>query len=97
MTSRILTFQQSSVMMDIETVLDMVRKGTPAQQIKEIWEGILLLVEDEHTLYPKDLRPGTYFEGKAVFGNRASRPVMRLYLHKLHRHLDLRSSTTLPG
>ena len=97
MSSRILTFQQSSVMMDIELVLDLVKRGAPAFQIKEAFEGILLLVEDEHKMYPKDLRPEIYFVGKTVFGNRASRSMMRLYLHKLHRHLELRSLKTLPG
>lgn len=97
MTSRILTFQQSSVMMDIELVLDLVKKGAPAFQIKEAFEGILLLVEDEHKIYPQDLRPEVYFKDKVVFGNRASRSIMRLYLHKLHRHLDLSSASSLPG
>ena len=97
MADRILTFQQSSVMQDVELVLDLVKRGAPASQIKEIFEGILLLIEDEHTKYPPELRPEAYFEGKVVFGNRASRPIMRLYLHKIHQHLDLSSARSLPG
>ena len=38
MGDRILTFQQSSVMQDIEMVLDLVKKGAPAFQIKEAFE-----------------------------------------------------------
>ncbi len=97
MADRILTFQQSSVMQDIETALDLVKRGASSQQIREVFDGILLLVEDEGHLYPPELLPSSYFSDRVIFGNRTSLAVARLYLHKLHRHLDLRSASTLSG
>lgn len=88
MADRILTFQQSSVMQDVELFLESSKKGQPPERLREIFHSILALVEDEQDIYPEELRPVVFFKGRTVFGSRASRPMIRLYLHKLHRHLD---------
>lgn len=95
MPDRILTFQQSSVMQDIELFLDQSKRAAPPHQLKEILESILNLVEDEQAIYPEELHPKVFFAEKLVFGNRAPRPVIRLYLHKLHKHLDTLNSRTV--
>lgn len=97
MPDRILTFQQSSVLQDIETFLDLSKRGASSSVLRELFHGILNLVEDDKALYPEELHPDVFFKGRMVFGSRASRPVVRLYLHKLHKHLDLRARRSLPG
>ncbi len=95
MADRILTFQQNSVLQDVEQFLDLSKRGGSSKVLREIFLSILALVDDEKKLYPDELHPEKFFAGKVVFGTRASRPVVRLYLHKLHRHLDLLNKKTV--
>jgi len=92
---RILTFQQSSVLQDIEEFLSISKRGGSPKVLREIFFSILALVDDEEDKYPPELSPSVFFKGRVVFGTRASRPVVRLYLHKLHKHLDMLNKKTV--
>lgn len=97
MADRILTFQQTSVIQDIETYLDLSKRGGSSDVLREIFLSIIDLVVMDADLYPEELLPEVFFKGRTAFVSRARRRDIRAYLHRIHKHLDLRAASTLPG
>lgn len=95
MPDRILTFQQSSILQDIENYLSLSKRGGDPDVLREIWLSIVDLVIMDPDLYPPELQPTVYFEGRTIFVKKASRRAVRGYLHRLHRHIDGATSRRL--
>jgi hypothetical protein len=95
MTDMILTLAQDTVRDDILQWRLLSKGGAPPHQLREILLGILALVDDELDRYPPELHPKQFFSGRTVMGSRGTRPVVRLYLHKLHKYLSLMDSKNL--
>lgn len=92
----LLSLGQGDVRDDITLFRVLARSGATKDQLQEIWYGILALIEDEKERYPKELHPDVFFTGRTVFGNRGTRPMVRLYLNKVQRFLDASSTKNLP-
>ena len=92
----ILSLTQGDVRDDISLFRILSRSGADKSQLQEIWFGILALVQDELERYPAELHPNVFFTGRTVFGARGTRPMVRLYLHKLQRFLDTMATKNLP-
>lgn len=96
MVDMILTLAQDTIRDDILQWRLLSKGGAPPHQLREILLGILALVDDELDQYPVELHPGVFFSGRTVMGSRGTRPIVRLYLHKLHKYLALMDSKNLP-
>lgn len=96
MTDLILTLGQDSVRDDILQFRLLSKAGAPPERLREIWLGILALIMDELDRYPPELHPKVFFHRRTVFARRGSRPIIRLYLYKLHRFLNNMDSKNLP-
>lgn len=92
----LLSLSQGDVRDDITLFRTLARSGADNDQLRDIWYGILALVEDEGERYPSELHPKVFFKGRTVFGDRGTRPMVRLYLNKLQRYLDAASAKNLP-
>ena len=92
---RILTYQQSSLLQDIESYLHLSKRGGAPEVLNEIWLSILDLVEMDPDLYPPELQPTVYFKSKTVFVRKATPRDARAYLHRLHKYIDSRTSRRL--
>ena len=92
----ILSTGQNDVRDDINLFRVLSRGGATKAQLREIWYGILALVEYELERYPERLHPRVFFKGRVVFGDKGSRPMVRLYLHQLGSYLDALDSKNLP-
>jgi len=92
----ILSLSQGDVRDDIALYRVLSRSGASADQLREIWYGILALIEDEPERYPAELHPKTFFRGRTVFIDRGTRPMIRLYLNRLQTYLDLSNQKNLP-
>lgn len=95
MADRILTFQQSSLLRDIEDLLDHMKKGSPDEVVTDIWLGIVDVVELELDRYPKELHPKVFFSGRTVYVRKGRRSLVRAYLHRLHKFIDSKTSRRL--
>lgn len=92
----ILSLSQGDVRDDITLFRTLSRAGAQKAQLQEIWFGILALVEDEIERYPPHLNPRTFFQSRTVFSGRGTRPMVRLYLHKLQEYLNSLDTKNLP-
>jgi len=73
----------------------LVKAGAPPNRLREIWYGILALIEDEKDMYPEELHPEVFFKNRTRFTRRGTRPMIKVYLYKVHRYLDAIDNTNL--
>lgn len=88
MSDMILSVAQDSIRDDILQFRMLVKTGAPPSRLREIWYGILALIEDEKELYPAELHPEVFFRKRTRFSRRGTRPLIKVYLYKIHRYLD---------
>lgn len=88
MGDMILSVAQDSVRDDILQFRMLVKMGAPPARLREIWYGILALINDEKEMYPVDLHPEVFFRKRTRFTRRGTRPMIKVYLYKVHRYLD---------
>lgn len=95
MSDMILSVAQDSIRDDILQFRMLVKNGAQPARLREIWYGILALIEDERELYPEELWPDNFFRGRTRFSRRGTRPLIKVYLYKIHRYLDAVDSPNL--
>lgn len=95
MADMILSVAQDSIRDDIQQFRMLVKSGAPPSRLREIWYGILALIEDEKELYPPELHPEIFFRKRTRFTRRGTRPMIKVYLYKVHRFLDAMDNPNL--